>query len=109
MSDVLLTVFTTALSVGVVVWISYLMLIDHFGGVRASIPWIVANGVLNSYVLGIPVMVLLHQWYTRIRRGEFLHTWLWRECWRWQALTLSPALLLMLLNGIGWLRDQYGM
>ncbi len=108
--DVLLSVFFALVAVGITGFISYQMIADPFGGLRVPIfPWLTAAGLLNGYVIGVPITVLLAQWYTHIRRGEFLHTWLWQEYWKWQALVLTPVVLVVLFNGVGLLRDQYAL
>lgn len=44
----------------------------------------------NSFVFGVPLVILARRWITRLRRGDFDRGWMWRDYWWFQLLAFSP-------------------
>lgn len=52
---------------------------------------LVLAGIWNGVILGIPVVQMARRWYTRVRKGNFHHAWVFRDYWFLQAMALSPV------------------
>ncbi len=64
---------------------------------------LIAAGFWNFYILGLPVVFIARGWYTRVRRGEFNHAWIWRDYWFVQLIVLSPFIALPIPFMVIWI------
>ncbi len=55
---------------------------------------LIASGLWNFYILGLPALFIVRGWYTRVRRGEFNHAWIWRGYWFVQLMVLLPFVII---------------
>ncbi len=68
----------------VVTWIQAGWTGTNFGGLIGVAVW-------NSFILGVPLVILARRWMTRVRRGDFDRGWMWRDYWWFQMLAFSPV------------------
>jgi len=68
-----------------------------------AVPELIVIGMWNVLVLGCPILFVFRRWYTRVRRGEFHHAWVWRDYWFLQAMALTPVWFFAAVFGVAWL------
>ncbi|MDP1798068.1 MAG: hypothetical protein Q8K78_11325 [Planctomycetaceae bacterium] len=73
----------------------------------ATIAQLIVIGMWNVLVLGCPILFVFRRWYTRVRKGEFNHAWVWRDYWFLQAVALTPVWLFAGIFGLSWLMGQF--